>query len=51
MRRCVVAGQHGVFFTKDEYASLCAKILANNELIKQLKEEVGLIDKDVPTNH
>ena len=51
MRRCVVAGQQGIFFTKEEYASLCSKILANNELIKQLQKEVGLNEEIIPTNH
>ena len=45
MKYAVVAGQQGYFFTKEEYASLCTKILANNELIKQLKEDVGLYEQ------
>ena len=51
MRRCVVAGQQGVFFPKEEYGSLCAKILANNELIKELQKEIGLDEETIPTNH
>ena len=50
MRRCVVAGQHGVFFKNEEYESLCEKIIANNELIKQLQEEVGLNEQTIPSD-
>ncbi len=42
MKNAVVCGQNGVFFTKEEFESLKMKILANNELIRQLKKEVGL---------
>ena len=45
MRNAVFGGQHGKFFTNEEYELLCNKILANNELIKQLKEEVGIDDQ------
>lgn len=44
MKNVVIAGKNGVFFTKEEYSSLCEKIIANNELIKELKKEVGLND-------
>ena len=42
MKRVVMFGQNGIFFTKEEYETLCEKILANNVLIRELKEEVGL---------
>ncbi len=50
MKRCISAGQHGVFFTNEEYSSLCSKILANNELIRQLKEELGLDEQTIQTD-
>ena len=42
MKFAVVAGQQGYFFTKEEYERLCEKILANNKLIQELQEEVGI---------
>ena len=37
-----VGGLKGKFMTMEEYHELCAKILANNELIRQLKADVGI---------
>ena len=50
MKNAIVCGQNGVFFTKEEYDRLCQKILANNELIHQLKEEVGLDEQSISTD-
>ena len=46
MKNVVIAGKQGVFFSKEEYQNLCNKILANNQLIKELKKEVGLEEKN-----
>ncbi|MEE1227160.1 MAG: hypothetical protein UHM08_08685 [Bacteroidales bacterium] len=36
-----VGGLKGKFMTIKEYEELCMKISANNELIKQLQQDIG----------
>ena len=43
-------GQKGKFFTDEEYDSLCAKIIANDNLINELIKEIGLNGQTIPTN-
>lgn len=43
MEKIIHKGVEGVFYPNEEMAQLQAKILAQNELIEQLKLEVGLI--------
>jgi len=43
----VVGGLKGKFMTMKEYDALCKKILANNELIKELKADLEIGDTDV----
>lgn len=41
-----VGGLKGKFMTIKEYEELCAKIMANNDLIRQLKQDIGISDDD-----
>ena len=41
-----VGGLKGKFMTLSEYEALCAKILANNELIRELKNDFGVTGND-----
>jgi len=42
MEDITVGGLKGKFMTMEEYNDLCAKILANNELIRQLKVDLEI---------
>ena len=42
MEKIVHKGVEGVFYPKEEYRTLRETVLAQNELIEQLKKEVGV---------
>ena len=42
MEKITHNGVEGVFYPKDEYQTLRETVLAQNELIEQLKKEVGV---------
>jgi hypothetical protein len=42
MENIIYKGEEGVFYTNEEFATLQDKIIEQNELISELRREVGL---------
>ena len=51
MQDAMVGGLKGKFFTEKEFERLCAKITANNQLIKELQKEVGIDEQTIQTDN